>query len=425
MQNQGSGIIPAGTRVPFEVLYLQYSKGGVYTTDQILLMGKFPRVFARLLYVAFSFLIFTVILSLLSNTSFAQENSTSTAVSIKQNRDEYFLAKVISVKDRSVTESKSTSELVVELTLLEGKEKGKKITASYGIQSTLQENAKLEAGETVVVTKSKGPSGSFYIISDRFRLHSLYIMFGIFFAFVIFFGRLKGLTSIVGLLFSIFVIMLYIVPSIISGQNPLMVALFGAFAIAVGSIYIAHGFLRRTHIALVSTLITLILAAGFSLLFVFLAKLSGGASEEVVFLQSGPLKNLDFHGILLAGIILGALGVLDDITTAQSSAVEQISIADPGLSTAQLYYRGLLIGKEHIASLVNTLVLAYIGASFPLLLLFSTTAQLPLWIVANNEVIMEEVARALVGSIALVFAVPITTILAAYYLRVKEKGKKV
>ena len=131
----------------------------------------------------------------------------------------------------------------------------------------------------------------------------------------------------------------------------------------------------------------------------------------------GLLENIDLKGLLLGGIIIGALGVLDDVTTGAAAAVDEIYKANPAFTFTELYQRGLSVGREHITSLVNTLALAYIGASFPLLLLFTTNAAQPLWVALNAENIVEEVIRTLVGSTTLILAVPITTALMAYTLK--------
>ncbi len=176
---------------------------------------------------------------------------------------------------------------------------------------------------------------------------------------------------------------------------------------------------KRSGIALGSTLITLVGAVIFSVVAVMLAKLSGSGTEEAIYLQIGSLPSLNLQGLLLGGMIIGTLGVLDDVTTAQVAAVEEIGIADVSLTRKELYKRGLRVGREHIASLVNTLALAYAGASFPLFLLFALEGGPPLWVVLNAEYVMEEVVRAIVGGASLVIAVPISTFAAAWYF-----GKK-
>lgn len=194
-------------------------------------------------------------------------------------------------------------------------------------------------------------------------------------------------------------------------------SMIGALVIALFSIYLAHGLNRRTTIALISTLLTLGIASGLAILFVKAGKLFGLGSEEAFYIQQlGSLADLNLQGLLLGGIILGALGVLDDITTAQTAAVYEIKRANSALTVRELYNRGISVGREHISSLVNTLFLAYAGASLPLFLFFTVGGSTqPLWVTLNSEFIAEEVVRTLVGSIALMLAVPITTFLAANY----------
>lgn len=305
-----------------------------------------------------------------------------------------------------------TFSQVVKVELLEGPHEGSMVEVPYGGQS---DNQKLKVREKVVLIDPNG-SGTldqFYIF-DRYRLPALSISVGFFFVLTILFARWRGAMSLLGLGVSISVLMLYIVPQILAGQNPLLIILSGSLVIATVSIYLAHGFNPRTTIAVVSTLITVGIAMGLALVFVMITKLLGVGSEEAFYLQTAGTQNINLRGLLLGGIIIGALGVLDDITTAQAAAVEEISKANPLLTKTELFARGFSVGREHITSLVNTLVLAYAGASFPALLLFSIYKR-PFWVVLNTETIAEELIRTLVGSIALLCAVPITTALAAHF----------
>jgi uncharacterized membrane protein len=210
------------------------------------------------------------------------------------------------------------------------------------------------------------------------------------------------------------VLSLYIVPSILSGGNPMIVSILGAGVIAVITIYLSHGFNAHSHIALASMMGSLVVVSLLSALAVQAAQMVGLGSEEAYFLQFGETANINLQGLLLGGIVLGTLGILDDICIAQISTVYQLKQANKDLGFHELYERGLKVGKDHVASLVNTLVLAYAGANLPLFLLFSINQSLPWWVTINNEVIAEEVLRTLVGSMGLVMAVPIATVLGAY-----------
>lgn len=274
------------------------------------------------------------------------------------------------------------------------------------------------AGETVTIERLVREDGStMYLIRDAYRLPALLWLCIGFLALTVIFGRLTGITSTLGLALSIAVLAGGVMPLIAAGHDPLLVSLGGAVIIACTSLLLAHGFRRRTYIALLSTLLTLGASTLLALLAVWLSALSGLGSEETVFLQTGTLAGVDLRGLLLGGIIIGCLGVLDDITTAQTAAVDEISRANPSLGERELMRAGMSVGREHIASLTNTIALAYAGASFPLLLLLSAESRYPLWSTLNSEFFAEEIVRTLVGSATLVLAVPLSTWLAVRFLR--------
>jgi uncharacterized membrane protein len=291
------------------------------------------------------------------------------------------------------------------------------VRAEYSPPPGTERTALLRPGDRIIITRLSDAPNAPYAVVDRDRLAPLLIIFALFVAGAVYFSRIRGFTSVIGLMITIVVLARFVVPGILGGGNPLTVSLAGALVIALVSIYLAHGFSRRTSVALLGTLITLALSAVLAIVFVRLAWLSGSGSEEAMYLALGPAAAVNLRGLLLGGIILGALGVLDDITTGQAAAVDEISKANPALPPAELYRRGLSVGQEHITSLVNTLVLAYAGASLPLFLLFTVYADQPFWVTINSEFLAEEIVRTLVGSLTLILAVPITTLLAARLLR--------
>lgn len=292
------------------------------------------------------------------------------------------------------------------------------ITSRSVSSSTANDYLKLSPGEQVLIAKDSLDSfpGAPYYITDRFRLPMLLFAVLLFVAVAILFGRLRGLTSVVGLGVSVGVLAWYVVPQILVGADPLTVCLIGAGLIAVTSLYLAHGFNKRTTIALCGTLITLAVSAGLAVFFVGGARLIGLATDESFYLELGKNITLNLRGILLGGIIIGALGVLDDVTIGQAATVAELKSANATLDFAELYRRGMSVGREHIASLINTLFLAYAGIALPVILyLFAFQSQIPLWLTLNGEPIAEEIVRTMVGSIGIILAVPITTLLAAYY----------
>lgn len=339
--------------------------------------------------------------------------------------DEYFTAEVVAVVNEEVETVIGTFQPAqkVDVEIKSGGERGEIVQIEQGQSVPLRQNQKVEVGDRVVVTKTYGGARDFtYYINEPYRLPGVALIALIFFAFAVFFAREKGFKSILGLAFSIFILVNFIIPKIAQGANPFPTILIGTFVIAFISLYLAHGFNKMTSIALLGTLLTLVIAAFLSAAFVSFAKLSGISTEEASYLQMN-MEFLNFRGLLLGGIILGALGVLDDVTVSQVATVGEIRNANPRLSFHDLYKRGLVVGREHIASLINTLALAYAGAALPILFLFKIDEKLPLWISLNNEFVVEEVIRTLVGSTSLIFAVPISTFLAAYFLKGGEKHK--
>lgn len=325
--------------------------------------------------------------------------------------DEYMKGVVVSVEDQGEREIGGFTQpyQVSRVRVLDGAEKGKELELTHaGIYN------QVEAGDKVVIAKITVEGESEYFIADEYRLTPMLVILLAFFALATALGRRHGAMSIVGLGFSILVLAKYVVPQIVAGKDPLVITLTGAFVIMLVSVTLAHGFNRRTAVSLASMTVTLCLAAAIAALFVDLAGLLGLGSEDAAYLQLGPLSKLSLKGLLLGGIIIGTLGVLDDVTTAQVASVDEIRDANPSLGFAELYRRGLSVGREHIASLINTLALAYAGASLPMFILFSVNRVQPLWVIVNSETVAEEIIRTLVGSTALIVAVPLSTALAAW-----------
>ena len=289
-----------------------------------------------------------------------------------------------------------------------------------GIQETSAPDV-LAEGDKVIVSLTNRIDGSvLYGLVDENRSLALLIVVAIFLAVLLVFAGIYGVTALLGLVFSIAVVGGFIVPQILNGANPMLISAIGAFAIALLSIYLSHGFSIRSSIALVGTLITISLSIGLAYMFVFITGLTGGGSEAAFYLNpTGAADGFNLQGLLLGGIIIGTLGVLDDITTSQAAIVEELHLANKGLALKELYQRGFSVGREHIIALVNTLALAYIGASLPLMILFVTDSR-PLWIILNGQFVAEEVVRTLVGSTTLILAVPITTYLAARYFAYRK-----
>ena len=271
-----------------------------------------------------------------------------------------------------------------------------------------------QTGDEVVLTVTPGDGGAVYSISDYERSSSMLVLTAIFAIAVVALGRWRGVGALAGLAASIVVVLLYVLPGLLRGSDPVVIALVGSSLIAVVSLHLAHGPGTSTHIALLATLASLLLTGVLARIFIAVTTLTGAADENASLLQSFGLA-IDPRGLLLAGVVLGSLGVLDDVTVTQVSAVGELRVARPDLSRRDLYRSALAIGRDHVSSTVNTLFLAYVGASLPLLLLFTSSRQ-SLGAAVTGEVIAVEVVRTLVGSIGLVASVPIATALAAVVL---------
>ena len=236
------------------------------------------------------------------------------------------------------------------------------------------------------------------------------ILAGLFALVVVVFARWRGALSLAGLVISLALVLVFVVPAILDGSPPLLVAIVGAMAIALITIPLAHGWGPKSLAAVLGSAVSLILTALLAVLFTNLTHLTGLSSEEAIFLQIGD-AGVSLQGLLLAGIVIGALGVLDDVTISQASTVLALRRANPGLRARGLFALALDVGRDHVSATVNTLVLAYVGAALPILLLFSA-ADLGVGNALNLEVVAKEVVATLVGSIGLIAAVPITTGLA-------------
>ena len=302
-------------------------------------------------------------------------------------------------------------ELCVELSVRvdEGPDTGREVSQTGGDNAT----GRLAVGDRVVLAADPDATAldERYQLTDTQRGTSLTVLAVLFALAVVALGRLRGLFALVGLGISAVVLVGWLVPALLDGRPPVLTATVGAGAIMLSVLLLAHGPGIRTATAIVGTAASLLLTLALAAAFVEASSLTGLTSEDATFVQA-VFGDLDVRGLLLAGIVVGALGILDDVTVTQVSAVYELRAANPAMPSRQLYSAGLRVGRDHVASLVNTLLLAYAGASLPLLVIFTTGGQ-GLVGTLTNGVVAEEIVRTLVGSIGLVAAVPLTTALAA------------
>jgi uncharacterized membrane protein len=298
--------------------------------------------------------------------------------------------------------------LTVTVRLEEGPDEGRQIDLAMMEGPNTR---RIKTDERVIVGRSEEVPGATYYFVDHERGTSLLALTVLFAIVVIALSRWRGLAALAGLAGSLAILILFVLPALLQGENPLAVAVVGGACVMFIALYLSHGINAMTTTAILGTLVSLGLTGILAVIFVEAARFSGFGSEEAVFLQVSA-QQINLQGLLLGSIIIGTLGVLDDVTVTQASAVWELRIANPAYRARDLYRAALRIGRDHIASTVNTLVLAYAGASLPLLILF-TLSDRALGDVVTTEMMAEEIVRTLVGSIGLVASVPITTALAA------------
>ena len=270
----------------------------------------------------------------------------------------------------------------------------------------------VEAGDRVLVTANETPDGTTYYIADRSRTLALWVLVVAFAALVTLVGRWRGVWSLVGLAASFLVIVRFIIPAILTGWDPVTTTVIGAIVIAFSTLVLAHGANWKTVAAISGTAISLALVFVFARFGVAFTELTGLADEHAIALNILSDNTIDARGLLLASIIIGALGVLDDVTATQASTVFELRRANDRLGATELFSRALNVGRDHIASTVNTLVLAYVSASLPLVVLLAAQPE-PLGLLISRDLFATEIVRTLMGSMGIVAAVPITTGIAA------------
>jgi uncharacterized membrane protein len=311
--------------------------------------------------------------------------------------------------------------------LQEGEREGEIVEIEVGVIDLNTTDHLYEPGDQVFVsyTPATEPGQEeHFIITDRVRTTPMIVLALMFAAAIIALGRWKGVRAILGLAFTFAVIIWFMIPQILDGANPVTISVFAAIFIFMFTLYIVHGIGRMTTAAVLGTSVSLMITGLLAFIWVRLSSLTGLASDEAAFIQvmvGG--EGINMQGLLLGGIIIGALGVLDDVTVSQSSTVFELRKANPKMTMAQLFASGINVGRDHIAATVNTLVLAYAGVALPLLILFTQLNEPALHII-NREILAEEIVRTLVGSLGLICAVPLTTGIAAY-MAVKSRPEDI
>lgn len=301
----------------------------------------------------------------------------------------------------------------VRLEITAGPRAGETVDGFLKGSSASEDLPRYNVGDEVVIDASQEPDGEVIAVGDLYRIPVLAILIGIFAVAVTVVGGWRGVRSLIALALTLVVIVKIVVPLILAGRDPVWVAILAATGVTIATFLLTEGFRAQTIAAGVGTFVSLALVAGLAIMFDELARFTQfRGSADATFLQAVGLPNTDIGGLLLAGIIFGALGILDDVTLTQAATVSELNAASPTLSRWVLAARAMNVGRSHIAATVNSLFLAYVGASLALIVLFAAGRQDPL-LTASSEVVAVEVVRAVVGSIGIVLAVPLTTAVAA------------
>jgi len=351
------------------------------------------------------------VLSFLLVAPLAHAQATTTGAS--QNTEETEKAVVISIESSEIQSipGTNTNENVQMLSaqVLEGSDKGQTVSVE-------NDYVAMKPGDVFFLTHETGGGVESYVVEEPDRLPALGILLGAFILMVALIGGWTGVRGLLALGASFLAILYLLLPGILAGYDPVVLAAIVASAIIVAGSYLTHGVNRTTSAAVLGMIATIVVTAGIAWWAVSATQLSGLGDENAAYLNIATDGNINFVGLLLGAMIIGILGILYDAAISQAVAVEELIRAAPESSRSHLFKRAMRIGREHIGALVNTLMIAYVGVSLPLLLLFQSYADEPFLITVNREIFATEIVRAIVGSIGIVLAVPIATLTAIWFL---------
>ncbi len=323
-------------------------------------------------------------------------------------------AKVVKVLKEEMRENiisnTHTIYQIINAEILDGQNSGKVIEIENDFQ-------KLKEGDKFFYKETIGESGDkAYWVVGVDRKGALLLLFAIFVAVIIFFGKWQGVRSLLSLAGSFLIISFVLLPGILNGWNPLFASFFVAFGILFMAIFFTHGFNKESTVAFSGTMIAVLLSGLFALFAVKITSLSGFATEEAVFLNMDANVTINFTALLLGAFIIGFLGILDDIAITQAAVVSELFNSNKDISKWEVYKRAMRVGRDHVGALVNTLVLAYTGGALPVLL-YLKLGNMEITDTVNLEIFATEIVRTIVGSVGLILTVPITTLLAIKYLK--------
>jgi uncharacterized membrane protein len=320
--------------------------------------------------------------------------------------------KVLDMEDKLIpgTDIRAVHQ-TLEIEVLDGSFKG---------QQKVVENDRfsLEKGDLFYIQITSYPDGQItYAVAEPYRLNSVFFFIGLFILLALIFGGRQGLRGLLSLFGSLFILFYIFLPELLAGRSPVLLSLAVSSLIIVVGSYITHGFNKTTTSAVIGMIVTILITGAMAMIAVSWTKLTGFFSEDVVYLHFNTSGGIDMAGLLLGAILIGLLGVLYDAGIGQSVAIEELTTHAPHLSRRKLFERAMRIGREHIGALIDSLALAYVGASLPLLLLFYSSSSAGLLSIINREDFSTEIIRIIVGSIGLILTVPITSFVAVMMLK--------
>lgn len=316
---------------------------------------------------------------------------------------------IISEKERQIIGTDATANVqVVKIVFQSGKRDGEEVEIE-------NEVVDLEVGDKIFVNLIETINGDEYITYfDYERRPALFFIIGLFVAILLFFTRWQGVRALLSLGVSIAAIFMLLIPALLAGYPPVATIIGIAGLVLFVVLFGTHGINARSGIAFIGTLSSVIVTGLFTIIMMGYLKFTGFSADASVYLNFATDGQLDLSALLLGSIIIGILGVLDDVSITQASVVQELKAANSSFGLSELYNRAIKVGRDHIGSLVNTLALAYVGVALPLILLYSKT-QSDWWLSINQEVIAVELVRIIIGSMGLILAVPATTLAAAWY----------
>ena len=363
-------------------------------------------------YIYLSFLIFALAGIFFVPYAFAQD--------APENRQDIVRAEVLEVLSESLNQEVpgldvTTNIQEIRVSILEGEQAGEVITFRNDF-------ILLNEGDIFYLNIYTDFDGTIiYSVNDLDRKKPLILLGALFFLVVVIFTGFQGVRAILSLFASFFVILYLLLPQLLAGAPPVITSILFALLILIIVMVVTHGFNRRVLAGLLGTGGSIIVTGILAKYSIVITGLSGFTSDESTYLNIVTRGELDLAGLLLGAIIIGVLGLLDDVAMTQVQVVSELKNTNKKFSRREIYRRAMRVGKEHIGALINTLSLAYAGAALPLLLLFATS-DASVGFIINREIFATEIVRTIVGSIGLILTVPLTTLLAIYIVNEEEEG---